>query len=78
MYKILVEKECGCFRKSDLENSIEIPSKDDALSKAIYMKNFMNEEFCGKHKFELVEKSNNFVISFKLEQNSSCCQTGCC
>ncbi len=78
MHKIIVEKECGCFRRSDLENNIEFTSKDDALSKAIDMKNQMNEEFCGKHEFDLVEFQNNFVINFAQQKVSGCCGGGHC
>ncbi len=48
MHKIIVEDICGCFKRSDLENNLEITSKDEALSKAIQMKNHMNQEFCKK------------------------------
>ena len=78
MHQIIVENECGCFKKSDLENNLKIESKDDALSQAIKMKNHMNQEFCMKHEFQLVEEANNFVISFRPKQASSCCGTGCC
>lgn len=78
MHKIIVEDQCGCFRRSDLEANLEMNSKDDALSKAIQMKNHMNQEFCMKHEFQLVEKEENFVISFRPQQASSCCGTGCC
>ena len=78
MHKIIVETECGCFRRSDLQNNLEFSSKDDALSKAIEMKNHMNQEFCRKHDFGLVEHGSNFVIDFRQEAPSSCCGTGCC
>ena len=78
MHNIIVEKECGCFKRSDLENNLSISSKDDALTKAIEMKNQMNEEFCGKHNFDLVEDKENFVISFAKEKASGCCGGGHC
>ncbi|WP_321312814.1 hypothetical protein [Halarcobacter sp.] len=78
MHKIIVENQCGCFKRSDLENNLELTSKDEALSKAIQMKNHMNAQFCGKHEFQLIEDSENFVISFRAPQESSCCGTGCC
>lgn len=78
MHKVIVKDVCGCFKKSDFENNLEITSKDEALSTAIKMKNHMNQEFCRKHEFELVEHASNFVISFRQEQPSSCCGTGCC
>ena len=62
MFKIIVEKECGCFKRSDFQNNIEVESKDEALTKALDMVNYMNEEFCGKHKFKVEEADNTFVI----------------
>lgn len=80
MHKIIVEKECSCFRKSDLENNIEVESKNDALIKALRMKDKMNQEFCRKHDFQVVEKDNDFVIFFAPQRNNeaTCCGTGCC
>lgn len=80
MHKIIVEKECGCFKRSDLQNNQEIESKDDALIKALRMKDKMNQEFCRKHDFQVVEKENNFIISFAKQRKPAgeCCGTGCC
>ncbi|AXX88320.1 hypothetical protein [Malaciobacter marinus] len=78
MHKIVVANQCGCFKRSDLENNISFTSKDDALLKAIQMKEKMNEEFCGKHEFQVEEMQNNFVISFFTPKKSSCCGDGCC
>lgn len=77
MHTVIVSKECGCFRRSDLTNNIKIDSKDDALLKAMDMKNQMNEDFCKKHDFFVSEEANNFVISFKTEEKTSCCGGGC-
>ena len=35
MYQIIVERQCGCFKRSQLEASIEMDSKEDALLKSI-------------------------------------------
>jgi hypothetical protein len=79
MHQIIIEKECGCFRRSDIENNIQIAQKDEALTKAIEIKNQMNDEFCGKHDFHLSENANNFVIAFAAEKASSrCCGGGHC
>ena len=78
MYNILIEEECGCFRKSGLKNNVEIDSKDKALEYAINTKNSMNEDFCGKHNFMLSEVSDNFVISFAQKEKSGCCGGGHC
>lgn len=62
MFKVIVEKECGCFRRSDMSNYIEMDSKDDALLKSIEMKDIMNNKFCAKHKFSVKELEDTFVI----------------
>lgn len=78
MHTIIVEKECGCFRRSDLQNNLQIADKNEALSKAMEMTTTMNEDFCGKHDFQVVEDANNFVIKFRQEpQSSGCCGGGC-
>ena len=77
MFKIIVEKECGCFKRSDLENGIEVVSKDEALIKSIEMKNHMNDEFCGKHNFKVQEAGNDFVIAFAESTSNGCCGGGC-
>ena len=63
MYKIIVERECGCFKRSNMDANIEMSSKDEALLKAIEMRDTMNNKFCGKHKFNMREEQNNFVIA---------------
>lgn len=78
MYKVLVSNQCGCFKRSDLQNNLEFTSKDDALLKALEMRNKMNKEFCKKHEFEVQEMFNNFVISFYTEARDNCCGNGCC
>lgn len=77
MFKIIIEKECNCFKKSDLQNGVEIASKDDALMKSLEMKNHMNDEFCGKHDFKVQEAGNNFVIAFAESTSNGCCGGGC-
>lgn len=78
MITVKVEKECGCFKRSELENNINFESKDDALTCAINMSNKMNDEFCGKHEFSVAEDENNLIISMNMPtQSSSCCGGGC-
>ncbi len=77
MFKVIVEKECNCFIKSDFQNGVEIASKDDALMKSIEMRDHMNDEFCGKHEFKVQEAGNNFVIAFADSTSNGCCGGGC-
>ena len=80
MFKISVNKECGCFKKSELENNSTENTKDNALLKAQYMVNYMNDEFCQKHSFTLREEGNSFAISMETreEAHSGCCGGGHC
>jgi len=81
MFTITVDKECGCFKKSDFENNITESSKDDALLKAQSMVNHMNNEFCQKHEFTLSEDGQNFTIAMnprKQEAHTGCCGGGHC
>ena len=77
MFRIIVEKECGCFKRSDLENNIEVASKDEALLKTIEMKDIMNDEFCGKHDFKVQEAGANFIIAMGDSTSNGCCGGGC-
>lgn len=79
MFKIIVEKECSCFKKSNLENRVEFQSKDSALMEAMRMATQMNDEFCGKHEFQAVEDGDVMTIrSFSQEAPSGgCCGGGC-
>jgi len=80
MFTISVDKECGCFKKSDFENNTTESTKDDALLKAQHMVNYMNDEFCQKHSFTLREDGNTFAISMdkKEEAHTGCCGGGHC
>lgn len=79
MHTIIVDRECGCFRRSDLENNVTFESKDDALMKASSMQAQMNEKFCGKHKFQVSESGNDFVISMgEAPRAGGCCGGGHC
>lgn len=62
MYKIIIDKECGCFRRSDMQNNVTVDSKDEALERALEMVNTMNNDFCEKHKFSLEEAGDKFLI----------------
>ena len=62
MFKIIVDRECGCFKRSDMSNNVEFESKDAALTTALEMVSTMNDDFCAKHKFTLEEVAETFMI----------------
>jgi len=81
MAKINVELECGCFKKSDYENGREFASKEEALQEAKLMESYMNQNFCQKHIFSVVEKGEDIHIAVELkpkESTGGCCGGGEC
>jgi hypothetical protein len=80
MYTINLDQECGCFKRSELQNNLSFESKDDALMEASLMVNQMNTKFCGKHGFSLAEKGDTFQITRGVPQGHSggCCGGGHC
>ena len=77
MFTIKVEKECGCFKRSGMQNNLSFESKDEALLKSIEMRDTMNDEFCKKHEFSVQESSENFIIKVAEAASSGCCGGGC-
>jgi len=80
MFTINIEKECGCFKKSEFENNQIFENKDDALIEAMKMVKIMNDEWCQKHDFTFSEDGQNFQIAVneKAKAHSGCCGGGHC
>ncbi|MEA3512845.1 MAG: hypothetical protein U9R37_04535 [Campylobacterota bacterium] len=79
MFTINIDKECGCFKKSDFENNMSFETNDYALMQANLMIKHMNSEFCGKHGFTLTENGNTFQITTsEPEKSGGCCGGGHC
>lgn len=66
VFKVNVEKECGCFRRSGILNNKEFNTKDKAEEEAKEMCENMNESFCGKHHFSFIEDGDSFVIKMEV------------
>ena len=63
MFTVTVPQQCGCFKRSDFSESQNFENKDDALMHASEMTKTMNDTFCKKHAFTVIEEGNNFVIA---------------
>ena len=50
------------FRRSGKEASVTFDNKDEALIHAQEMVSNMNDEYCQKHSFNVVEDGNTFQI----------------
>ena len=62
MYKIHIENECSCFKKSAFENDLTFKNKPDALMQAKIMECRMNQEFCHTHYFEAEDRGDDIII----------------
>ena len=62
MYQVIMERACGCFKRSGVAPVKSFENKDDALIEANAWKDRMNDEFCQKHSFNVVESGNDFKI----------------
>jgi len=55
MITVKMEKECGCFKRSDYASVKTFDDKDEALLYAQEICADMNETFCQKHRFSVAE-----------------------
>ena len=80
MYSVIVEKECGCFKRSEYQKEKSFENRDDAFLYSKALEELMNEEFCKKHLFFAQATSNtDFII--KVADNprgGGCCGGGHC
>ncbi len=67
MITVEMEKQCGCFKRSDYQAVQTFANKDEALVAASQMCSDMNETFCQKHNFKVSEEGEKLII--KVEMN---------
>ena len=78
MYKVVVSNQCSCFKNSKMDGTLHFESREEAKNKALEMMKKMNEDFCGKHEFDVQEMLTSYVISFYNPARDNCCGNGCC
>ncbi len=79
MYKVIVQNECECFKKSDIENNQTFSSQTSAVMRAMKILNQMNSTFCNKHNFVLQESGDDYIIALNRSWRVvNCCGNGCC
>ena len=66
MYKVHIENECACFKKSVFENNLTYDRKEDAQLKAKVLECRMNQEFCHTHYFEAEDRGDIIVLGSVL------------
>ncbi len=77
MYTVQMEKECGCFRKSEFKSEKTFENQNDAYNYAQIASEIMNEDFCGKHHF-FVQKIGDYSYMIRVGENvgGSSCSSG--
>ncbi|MDQ1298945.1 MAG: hypothetical protein QG558_1484 [Campylobacterota bacterium] len=66
MFNVRIEKECGCFKRSGMPTIKAFDNKEDALAEANNWADEMNETFCHKHRFSIVEEGNDLLIKVEM------------
>lgn len=80
MYTVTVEKECGCFKRSEYQKEKSFENKDDAFLYSKALEELMNEEFCKKHLF-FAQTSDDTNFMIRVADNprgGGCCGGGHC
>jgi len=67
MHKIIVDKQCGCFKRAGMPAEKTFDTKDDALMQGGEWVHEMNNKFCKKHGFTLIEEGENFRILMAMK-----------
>jgi hypothetical protein len=66
MATVRVTKECGCFKRSGMAPVQEFDTKDAALMEAKEMADEMNETFCQKHEFSVIENGDEILVNVAM------------
>lgn len=66
MYKVIIERACGCVRRANMPTESVFTEKDDALVEAGRMAQEMSDDFCGKHNFSVQEAGEDFLITMQM------------
>ncbi|NCO00748.1 MAG: hypothetical protein GW906_02820 [Epsilonproteobacteria bacterium] len=61
-HHVIIEKLCSCAKKEGMSQISSYETKESAKSAAEAQLGFISSSFCGKHKFDLTEVNDNFVI----------------
>jgi hypothetical protein len=70
MYKVVVENECSCFKKSNFKNNLEFEERQEAIQAARTLECRLNQEFCFKHYFDAVDRGDTIAIVSTLRPDN--------
>jgi len=62
MVNVKMSKMCGCAKRAKIEEIQTFDNPDTALIEANKLAKKMNETFCKKHNFTVVENGNDEIV----------------
>lgn len=62
MYRVEVKNACRCFLRDGLPEVQEFQTKEQAQKEAESMLEYMEKNFCKKHKFDLQNQFSTYTI----------------
>ncbi|MDD2791374.1 MAG: hypothetical protein PHU40_12025 [Sulfurimonas sp.] len=65
-YHIVLEKLCLCAKQKNTEQIRSFETKEEAQEHAYEWADTLNNTFCGKHGFDVLEVDDNFVITVEV------------
>jgi hypothetical protein len=80
MYTVEVQKECGCFKRSEFQKTKSFEKRQDAILYTESLVDLMNEDFCQKHHFMpmTVSEDKVLIIMGTPASGGGCCGGGHC
>jgi len=62
MINLKISKMCGCVKKADISENQSFENIEIALKKANELAEEMNDTFCKKHNFTVVQDGDNQLV----------------
>ena len=76
MYTVQMEQECACFKRSEYTNNKSFENQQDAYNYTNILAEFMNEDFCSRHKFVGQRVSDTEYVIRVNDNGGGGCGTG--
>jgi len=68
MIELKIAKMCGCVKREKIPEIQTFENMEIALDSAKTLAKKMNETFCKKHNFQVVENNSNLLIQVELNK----------
>lgn len=75
-HHVVLERLCACAQKAGTEQIRSFGDRVEAEFHAAEWAESLNDRFCGRHGFDVVEVGDHFVISVENGSYSEACDIG--